>query len=228
MAESLRDELLAVPGVAEAEVDESGTNPSGVRVRLAPEADAQAVGIEVQRILASHGMRSRVNDADTASANGDGTAAPVVALPTAAATPPLIPPMPTSAPPSPGEPMVDTALYAPSAAAGYDAALAGLRVDESPEAIVITATSSDGQSATRESDLSENGLYEATIAAVGALADGHAPVLLDVERRTVDGTEVISVIVERANGSRAAGSAVVQTTRAYAAARATWSALRLG
>ena len=67
-AESLRDELLAVPGVAEAEVDESGTNPSGVRVRLAPEADAQAVGIEVQRILASHGMRSRVNDEHAASA----------------------------------------------------------------------------------------------------------------------------------------------------------------
>ena len=32
-AEMLRDELMALPGVAEAEVDESGESPSGVRIR---------------------------------------------------------------------------------------------------------------------------------------------------------------------------------------------------
>ncbi|HSG78851.1 MAG TPA: hypothetical protein VLD62_04655 [Acidimicrobiia bacterium] len=227
-AESLRDELLAVPGVAEAEVDESGTNPSGVRVRLAPEADAQAVGIEVQRILASHGMRSRVNDEHAASANGDGTA-PVVALPTVA----TIPPMPSSAPPLPeamafvGPDPADEPVHEGPAAAP-DATLAGLRVDESLEGIVVTAMASDGRSFTEQSDLSESGMYDAVVSVVGALADGRAPTVLDVERRVVDGTEVVSVILERADGTRFAGSAVVRVGRAFAAARATWSALRAG
>ena len=60
-AEMLRDELMALPGVAEAEVDESGESPSGVRIRLEPDADAKMVGAEVQRVLSANGMNSRVS-----------------------------------------------------------------------------------------------------------------------------------------------------------------------
>jgi hypothetical protein len=66
---ALREELLALPGVAEVEVEGDGASPSVVRVRLAPEADPEQVGGEVQRLLAGLGMRSRV----------DAGAAPLVA-----------------------------------------------------------------------------------------------------------------------------------------------------
>lgn len=57
---SLREQLLGLAGVAEAEVDGSDEAPSGVRIHLAPEADAVAVGAGVQRVLAAHGVRSRL------------------------------------------------------------------------------------------------------------------------------------------------------------------------
>ena len=251
-AESLRSELMSVPGVAEAEVDESGTNPSGVRVRLAPDADAQSVGIEVQRILASHGMRSRVNGEEEPATNGNGNA-PVVPLPTESAmdapvsdtspaptpapttAPPTAPPMPAAAPPSNGEMSFNGPAtteqppgFEPPSAAGRDAKFANLRVDESPEGLVVTATASDGRSLTQRSGPSESGLYDAVVSAVGALSDGRPPTLVDVERKAVDGTEIVTVIVERADGTRFAGSAVVRAGKAFAVARATWSALRAG
>jgi hypothetical protein len=66
---ALREELLALPGVADVEVEGDGASPSVVRVRLGPEADPEQVGAEVQRLLAGLGMRSRV----------DAGAAPLVA-----------------------------------------------------------------------------------------------------------------------------------------------------
>jgi hypothetical protein len=247
---------MSVPGVAEAEVDESGTNPSGVRVRLAPDADAQSVGIEVQRILASHGMRSRVNGEEEPATNGNGNAA-VVPLPTEAAAeapmpapeaapmpapeaapmtaPPTSPPMPVAAPPSNGEMSFNgpatteqPPAFEPPSAAGRDAKFANLRVDESPEGLVVTATASDGRSLTQRSGPSESGLYDAVVSAVGALSDGRPPTLVDVERKAIDGTEIVTVVVERADGTRFAGSAVVRAGKAFAVARATWSALRAG
>ena len=48
MADALQDELLAVPGIAGAEV-ESDSGVAGVRVQLAVGADADAVGAAVRR-----------------------------------------------------------------------------------------------------------------------------------------------------------------------------------
>lgn len=59
--DTLRGELLALSGVADAEVDSTSTPPD-VRVHLAPGADPRAVGVQVQRVLASHGLRSRMAD----------------------------------------------------------------------------------------------------------------------------------------------------------------------
>ncbi len=59
-ADLLRDELLSVPGVESAVVEGDAITPQGVRVRLARGVDAAAVGEEVQRVLASHGLRSEM------------------------------------------------------------------------------------------------------------------------------------------------------------------------
>ena len=90
-ADTLRNELLSLLGVADAEIAGEGVTPDNVRVRLHPEADPRSVGAEVQRVLASHGMRSRVT-------GEDGPSAPVVSLPVADLP---IPPRPVMPPPIP-------------------------------------------------------------------------------------------------------------------------------
>ena len=60
MPGTLRDDILAIPGIDNAELDGDSVTPDGVRVRLAFGADSQRVGREVRRVLALHGMRSQL------------------------------------------------------------------------------------------------------------------------------------------------------------------------
>ena len=108
-AENLREELMSLDGVAGAEVDESQDSPSGVRVRLEPDADARIVGVEVQRVLASHGMRSRITGDEEAGPEADAQPEPptevaAAVVPEEAAellpTPPSVPPPPLEPPPT--------------------------------------------------------------------------------------------------------------------------------
>lgn len=270
-ADSLRDELMTLPGVAEAEVDAEGGAPSGVRVKLLPDADPQRVGSEVQRVLASHGMRSRV-------APDDESIAPVVSLPFApAAVPPrpeappptpeaIAPPRPASEPPRvepvvvaapmevvqtaarrpveraadvPGREQASTpraaepAPVAPerpapgAAGTGRGLTLASLAYEESPEGVIVTAVADDGQRFSRRAAApSDEAVSSAVVAAVGALAEGRPQRLLWVSAAVVDGTEVVTVVIEKADGSRVAGAAIVRAAKAYAVARAAFVALR--
>jgi hypothetical protein len=42
----------------------------------------------------------------------------------------------------------------------------------------------------------------------------------------VDGSEVVTVVVEKSDGTRVAGAAIVRAAKAYAVARAAYAALR--
>jgi len=227
-ADSLRDELMALPGVAEAEIDETGASPTGVRVRLLPDADARAVGAEVQRVLAAHGMRSRLTSGDErgdteASApepddDADPAESAVPAFDEPFAPPlgvadslPGPPPMPPVVPPPVG---VTTAV------------LTTLQVEEAPGGVVVTATTDDGRIATERSEPTEEAMFEAITTAVGSLAEGAAPRLLAVGRTSAEGSEAMTVLLERSDGTRAAGAALTRAGTAYAVARATWAALR--
>ena len=228
-AEMLRDELMALPGVAEAEVDESGESPSGVRIRLEPDADAKMVGAEVQRVLSANGMNSRVSGQEPvvgmSAPNGGsgGTVTATVASPTTTATdfpPPLVPPVAAMSVPALETPK------GPPPSAGLDADLTALRVEESAEGVAVTAFSSDGRSLSQRSGPTQPGMYEAIVSATGALADGRPPLAVNVKRAEADGSEVLTVVVQRSDGSRLAGAAVVRADLAWAVARATWAALR--
>jgi hypothetical protein len=61
---TLEEELLAIAGIAGAEIEGERDHPHGVRVQLAAGADADLVGREVQRVLAAHGMRSQLSRED--------------------------------------------------------------------------------------------------------------------------------------------------------------------
>jgi len=214
-SESLREELLALPGVAEAEVDEHGDSPSGVRVRLLPDADARAVGAEVQRVLAEHGMRSRLTSGDREGPPSGG--------PVAAADPFAPPPMMAAGEPLP-EPPTAPPPDAPAAVPGVR--LTALAVEESAGGVTVTVTSSDGRTATERAESTEQSLFEAVVAAVGTLADGRAPVPLLITRATAAGSEAMTVILEREDGTRVAGAALTRASASYAVARASWVALQ--
>ncbi|MBN2114301.1 MAG: hypothetical protein JW785_09265 [Acidimicrobiia bacterium] len=198
-APSLRDELLGLPGVAEVELDGEGSAPSGVRIRLAPDADPDRVGLEVQRVLAAYGMRSRV----------DGTA---VAPPPLPPLPPLAPREEEAPPPAPVE-----ARPAPG--------LAAVRLEETASTLEVTVTAADGRQATRSSAVGEDELAAAVIEAVGELLVGGPPRVIAVDWATANGSRVVTVVLEAPGGARGAGAGLVRASRPYAIARAAWAAL---
>jgi hypothetical protein len=224
--DTLRDELLSLPGVADADVEVEGAAPANVRVRLHPEADPRAVGADVQRVLASHGMRSRVSGDEPAAATP--AAAPPVMRPPAEPPPPprpvMPPPLPepiVTAPPAPAPISAEAAM-----AGGVVANLASLTVEESQDGVTVVATATDGRRFSQRTVAAEDAVAAAVVAVVGALADGRPPRLLTTLLGAAEGTEVVTVLVERVDSTRIAGAAVVKAGRPYAVARATWSALR--
>jgi hypothetical protein len=91
----------------------------------------------------------------------------------------------------------------------------------------VTAIAVDGQRFSRRAaDITDAAVSAAVAAAVGALAEGRPQRLLGVSTRSVDGAEVVTVVLERDDGTRVAGAAIVRAARAYAVARATFAALR--
>ena len=201
-ADSLRDELLALPGVAEVELDGEAGAPAGVRIRLAVDADPDRVGLEVQRVLAAHGMRSRV----------DGSAV---------APPPPLPAM-TPAPPPQDLPPPAPAWPRPEPA---PAGLQSVRVEESGAAVEVTVSAADGRRATRQGAPTEEGLAAAVIEAVGMLLVGGLPRVISVDWATANGSRVVTVVLEAPDGTKGAGAGLVRASRAFAIARAAWSAL---
>ncbi|HUG74165.1 MAG TPA: hypothetical protein VMM81_00620 [Acidimicrobiia bacterium] len=79
--DTLIDQLTRLPGVDTADVVGDGETPQSVRVRLRSGADARAVGVEVQRLLASYGLRSRISNDEVVSVSE------VAPAPTPTATP---------------------------------------------------------------------------------------------------------------------------------------------
>lgn len=226
-ADTLQVELLGVPGVAAAEVATGdGAIPAGVKVSLAPDADARRVGIEVQRILAAHGMRSRFSsgkeDSPAASPADDSpptpsepgapppVVSPTVPQPVAVSVEPF-PEPPPNAPPSP-----DTF-----------AALHSVSVEERVDGLTASVVLSDGRAASRAVGTGV-GTEELDAAIVGAVAEaaGESVDTKAIEWLEIDERTVVTVVVEREDGSLGAGAGVTKIGRAFAVGIATRSALQ--
>ncbi len=199
-AELLRSELLALAGVADARVETAGEAPTGVHIRLAPETNADAVRSEIQRILAAHGMRSRV----AVGSESEPASTPVEA------------------------PLAGEVPLSPPTAGATAAGLESVRVEESASGVIVTATAGDGRMETVMGAATEEDLVRTVVAAVGTLARGIAPDVVAVEWTEAAGSEVVTVVVDGPEGSRSAGASLVCATRPFALGRATWQALRQG
>jgi hypothetical protein len=207
MAEVLRNELLAVPGIAGAEVG-SAQGVAGVRIQLAVGADPDEVGAAVRRILALHGMRST----DVAPAES-GTEGP---------------------PPPPGAPgsVVSFPLVGEHAMADetvdaepVESHLESVSVDETPDGISVSIRCTDSSRAERTLDAGVAEMDDALVAAVAELTENPEAALVDLSEALLGDQTVVTVLVSLGDGTRVTGSAIQLGGRAFAVARAAWIAL---
>ena len=213
MADALRNELLSVPGIAGAEVEDTG-DVAGVRVQLAVGADADAVSTAVRRILISHGMRpSTGSGGEPSGASVEDDEAPVAG-----------PPPPPGAPGSVVSfPLVgEHALPEPQAEPA--AALESVAVEETQDGVSVHVRTSTGGRAMRTLDPSGSELDSSVAAAVAELYGKSGAELLGAAESEIAAHTVLTVLIGIGD-DQVSGSAVQRGGRAFAIARAVWTAL---
>ena len=245
----LKAALRAIPGVADAEV--SDLFAEGVRIRLAADADAAEVSGMVRDVLAGRGLRGKMAPPqDHVEPSGPppppAESARILAGPglvpttliSAAAELEEVPTRPdvdvfirtpeqvpvTMAPdPIPGTETQEATVAAPGPPGEL---LAQVRVQEDREGVAVTIETDGGRSVTRRGRPSDAGVQEAVVAAVGKLSgDQPPPVLVEVAERALGEQAVVTVLLQRHDGSFHAGSAIIGAEKAFALARAAWAAL---
>ena len=92
--------------------------------------------------------------------------------------------------------------------------------------MAVTVETDDGRSVTRRGRPSDAGVREAVVAAVGELSgDQSPPVLAAVEEYSLGDHRLVTVLLQRHDGSFHVGSALIGAEKAFALARAAWAAM---
>jgi hypothetical protein len=234
----IHEELLSIPGIAGAEFEGDPSTPDGVRIQLAPGADPDAIGLEVKRVLAGHGMRSQMTAPAVAPRVPPPPPEPRTVVNLADFDPSIV--AVEDALPEPGD---DTgSADDPSVEAGSaDHPADGMDRDPAPMSsavpilgdVVITqrgggvtvSVAAGDRVATRPAVASEEGIDNALLEAVcEVLGVAPVPMLISVAAEDLSGSAAVSVLVDDGT-ARHAGSAVDRGNRAWAVARAFWSAV---
>ncbi len=201
--EDLRAAVIAVPGVAYAEVALRDGAAPVVRVWTDGSRGDVVVHSDVADVIAIHGYGPGRMDANRAVL--------------AARIADTVDGLSSEYPDTPGLPM---RLHA--GAPG----LVKLVIEETGDAVVAVASDSSGRSARSHVGEGDDAFLTAVTDAVSELRGvAPTPVLLSVEDRFVAGVDVISVLIENAVGERYAGAAVVRGGRPFTVGRAVDSAL---
>ncbi len=215
MSDDLRTALSALDGVEGSDVDIVDDGPLSIRVRLARDADRRSVADAVQRLLESHGLRSRV--------------APDRRVP-GPDTPPAPPPgLPRPARPAGPAPGPDRAGQEPPEAVPASSGrvwIEAVTVSETVDGLVVSVVADGGRSVVRRARRTEQGLHEAIVAAVAELYDPEAPPysLRGVEQS--DSFPGLTVYLEGTAGMIRVGASAVAAGNPFAFAQAVWAALR--
>lgn len=202
-AEELREALTAIPGVASAEVTERDAGAPVVRLWLDGTRPGDEVQRDVDHVITLRGYRPRPSETvPTKRGLGRGLET-------------LLPVALEEAAPS----------HLERTGIGGVGGLAKLAIEESYHGVTVRAVGADGTEGSAEVvGEGERGLLEAVTAAVGSLV-GRRARLVAVEERTLEGTPVVTVLVELADGSRLAGATVVAGGRPFTVGRAVHAAL---
>ena len=206
---TLRDDLLNLPGVEQAEIDGDSVTPAGVRVRLSPGVDPAAIGEDIRRVLSLHGLRQEI-DAAPGPERSD------VASSSEPETVELL---------DSDDELREREPEVPEPPARTDEGLDWVSVTEGRDGIMVTAASRSDEVTVFTAGFSEHAIDQAVVSAVAKLAlTASVPLVCSLDERDLAGTFVVTVVLEE-SGRRLAGSAVVEGGRAYAVGRAVWTAL---
>ena len=208
----LHDAVLAVDGIAAAEIAPRRDRGPTVRVWLDGSREASSVSAEVDRVLESAGYRAPGSAAPSRSLSKQRAAAAKPANGTVRRTglgrglEALIPSPDPDAGPRPKR-------------------LEMIAIEESSSGTVVRAVDGAGRSAVApvRSERSLNSAVAATVA--GLLGFGEPPVVHAVEVHQLGGASVLVVVIE-VDGRRASGAAVIESGMPFALGSALWSALR--
>ena len=199
----LHEELMAIEGVADAQVEVVDDRYPSVRLHIDSGADRRQVGALVQQILANHGLRSRL-------------------------APERIAPEPQIAPSPPAFEQVG-AEAEPIAAteSAVIRRLSSVSVEEARDRIVVTAHDDHQGMATVQSPLGRSSLRDAIVAAVFELLGerGAPPTVVAIHKTEQDSRTAITAVLDRGAGDMAVGSAFVTVGWEFGFARAVWAAL---
>ena len=244
----LKAALRAIPGVADAEVSDGFAD--GVRIRLTADADSTEVSGMVRDVLAGRGLRGKMAPPQDHVEPG-GPPPPPAESARILAGPGLVPTSLLSAAAEleelPPRPDVDVFIRAPEQVpvtmspdpfprtATDEAAmtpgffgelLAQVRVQEDRDGVAVTVETDAGRSVTHRGRPSDEGVQEAVVAAIGELSgDQPPPVLVEVGERSFGEQAVVTVLLQRHDGSFHVGSAMIGAAKAFALARAAWAAM---
>lgn len=220
MADSLRAELLAIDGIAAAELDGTDEAPLGVRVQLAAGANPDSVGIEVEKVLANHGMKSHL-------AGDDESVEPEPSHQ-----------QPGGPPPPPGaggdaailpmrgvveQSVVTEVPVVEETEAPHAPELESVAVEESRDGISIRLVVG-GETVMRQVGSGPEGMDAAIVAALGQSLGIEADHVA-TQRIEAGESRIVTVLLEVAGQGQQVGSAVVVAGEAYAMAQAAWKAL---
>ncbi|HSR43736.1 MAG TPA: hypothetical protein VLT15_00715 [Acidimicrobiia bacterium] len=206
----LHDELMAIDGVAQAQVEIVDDGSPSVRLQVEPGADRRRVGELVQQILAKHGLRSRLAPEQV-------SAEPVA-----------------ESPPEASVAVVETEpAVRPQVAPGGADMPHGLRrlrsvaVEEDRSSVVVTVRDDRGSSARAVGQPGRAALRDAVANAVFELIGegGAPPSIVAIHRASEGDRQLITVVLDRGAGNLAVGSALVSVGWEYAFGRAIWAAL---
>lgn len=224
---------MAIDGIATAELEGDDLAPLGVRVQLAAGADPASVGVAVEQVLASHGMRSHRAQEEVANQVAEDAAEQAESKPPSGSGPPP----PPGAAASNGdasvlpmrrviEGMIEEEPVTPELTlepAPKFARLDSVSVEESRSGIAVRVTVG-GQSVTRQVGTSPDGMDAAIFDAITELLGVEAE-LVAVQRGDAGPSKIVTVVVDLAGRAQHVGSALVLASDAYAVAQATWKAL---
>lgn len=196
----LREDLLNLPGVEHAELDGDPIAPAGIRVRLSDDVDPSTVADDVRRVLAVHGLRPDIDGEEPQPQTSDADA-------------------------SSNEPLLTDGEHAPDIVVTMSRRLTSIGITEERDGVLVTATGPSGAVSVRAAGVSVPAIDRAVVEAVAEVfGTVTRPLVCSVEERDLDGTSVITLVIEE-GGERLVGSAVVRSGRAYAVGRAVWTAL---
>lgn len=219
--DELRAALLAVPGIASAEVTERPGDTPIVRLWLDGSRPGEVVQHDVDDVIAGEGFRRKEEpvDPDAVGEPADGAEGKRMGLGRGLET--LIPVAERSAPPA----HFQEVAVMEATTAGVQ--LAKVAIEESAAGVLVRVEDSAGGSWAAEVGEGDSALQDSVISAVAGLfgITGGAR-LVAIDERLVGDTQVVSVLLERSSGRRYAGAAVVEGGRPYTIGRAAYSAFR--